>query len=91
MCITVLADAGENILVPRPGFPLYQTLAHSTGIRTKFYDLLVSASTRPNADRKTGPVLVDRELSKHGMKCWAMKNKSKYYKECYVKRQHLVQ
>lgn len=40
MCIAVLANAGENILVPRPGFPLYQTLAHSTGIRTKFYDLL---------------------------------------------------
>ncbi|XP_043213359.1 tyrosine aminotransferase-like isoform X1 [Amphibalanus amphitrite] len=39
-CITVLANAGDNILVPRPGFPLYQTLAHCIGIQTKFYDLL---------------------------------------------------
>ncbi|XP_037085754.1 LOW QUALITY PROTEIN: tyrosine aminotransferase-like [Pollicipes pollicipes] len=40
MCITVLANPGDNILVPRPGFPLYQTLAHCIGIHTKFYNLL---------------------------------------------------
>jgi len=35
----VLANPGQNILVPRPGFPLYRTLAEGLGIRTKFYDL----------------------------------------------------
>jgi len=40
MCVTVLANAGDNILVPRPGFPLCQTLAKAIGIRIKFYDLV---------------------------------------------------
>lgn len=42
MCITVLADGekGQNILVPRPGFPIYQTLAECMGIETKLYDLM---------------------------------------------------
>jgi len=40
MCIGVIANPGENILVPRPGFPLYKTLAHGFGIETKEYDLL---------------------------------------------------
>lgn len=39
LCISVLANPGQNILVPRPGFPLYRTLAEGLGIRTKFYDL----------------------------------------------------
>lgn len=39
LCISVLANRGQNILVPRPGFPLYRTLALGLGIETKFYDL----------------------------------------------------
>lgn len=35
MSITVLADPlkGHNILVPRPGFPIYRTLAESIGVK----------------------------------------------------------
>ncbi|XP_044753018.1 tyrosine aminotransferase [Coccinella septempunctata] len=42
MCITVLADPlkGQNILVPRPGFPIYRTLAESIGVKVKYYDLI---------------------------------------------------
>ncbi|XP_075925718.1 tyrosine aminotransferase isoform X2 [Petromyzon marinus] len=40
MAITVLANPGDNILVPRPGFSLYQTLATSHGVHVKHYDLL---------------------------------------------------
>ena len=40
LCISVLANPGENILVPRPGFPLYTTLAKGLGINTKEYNLL---------------------------------------------------
>lgn len=40
MCITVLAGAGDNILVPTPGFPFYQVVAQSSGIETKYYELL---------------------------------------------------
>ena len=40
LCISVLANPGNNILVPRPGFPLYTTLATGLGINTKEYNLL---------------------------------------------------
>ncbi|GFG31578.1 hypothetical protein Cfor_08050, partial [Coptotermes formosanus] len=39
LCITVLANPGQNILVPRPGFSIYRTLAEGLGIRVKFYNL----------------------------------------------------
>jgi tyrosine aminotransferase len=42
MCIDALADAGDNILVPRPGFSLYMTLCQSIGIEARYYDLLVN-------------------------------------------------
>lgn len=41
LAITVLANPGQNILVPRPGFPLYRTLAESLGIHVKSYNLRV--------------------------------------------------
>ncbi|CAA3033088.1 tyrosine aminotransferase, partial [Olea europaea subsp. europaea] len=44
LAITVLANPGQNILVPRPGFSIYRTLAEGLGIRTKPYNLLVSAT-----------------------------------------------
>merc|ERR1712212_1284101 len=40
IAISTLADAGQNILVPRPGFPLYTTLAAGLEIETKEYNLL---------------------------------------------------
>jgi tyrosine aminotransferase len=42
MCINVMANAGENILLPQPGFSLYVTLCQSLNIETKFYKLKVS-------------------------------------------------
>lgn len=42
MVIAVLADSGQNILVPRPGFMIYKTLAEGLGINMKYYNLLVS-------------------------------------------------
>ncbi|XP_067007089.2 tyrosine aminotransferase [Anabrus simplex] len=39
LCITVLANPGQNILVPRPGFSIYRTLAETWGIRVKSYNL----------------------------------------------------
>merc|ERR1719339_202878 len=44
IAISTLADAGQNILVPRPGFPLYTTLSAGLGIETREYNLL------PNQD-----------------------------------------
>ncbi|PWA22142.1 hypothetical protein CCH79_00020160 [Gambusia affinis] len=44
LSIGVLCNPGDNILVPRPGFPLYKTLAVSMGIEVKLYDLLPEKS-----------------------------------------------
>lgn len=41
LALAVLANPGQNILVPRPGFSLYKTLALSMGVEVKFYNLLV--------------------------------------------------
>ncbi|KAL3095285.1 hypothetical protein niasHS_007384 [Heterodera schachtii] len=39
MAIVAIADPGHNILVPRPGFPLYSTLCQPNGIKTRQYRL----------------------------------------------------
>jgi tyrosine aminotransferase len=39
LAVTALADPGENILVPAPGFPLYTTLCKPNGIETRQYNL----------------------------------------------------
>jgi len=49
MAISALADPGQHILLPRPGFSLYQTLALSLGINVKYYDLIVSIHSRLKA------------------------------------------
>lgn len=49
LCITVLANPGQNILVPRPGFAIYRTLAEGLGIQVKYYDLLVRISAKSGA------------------------------------------
>lgn len=40
LCITCLANPEQNILVPRPGFSIYKTLAESLGIHVRHYNLL---------------------------------------------------
>lgn len=40
MCIAVLGEPGKNILIPRPGFSIYRTLAVGHGINVRSYDLL---------------------------------------------------
>lgn len=42
LCITALARDGQNILIPRPGFSIYRTLAEGLGIAVKTYNLCVS-------------------------------------------------
>lgn len=42
LAITCLLNEGDNILVPMPGFPLYEVIAKSLGASVKHYPLLVS-------------------------------------------------
>merc|ERR1711936_271704 len=46
IAISTMADAGQNILIPRPGFPIYTTLSAGQEIETREYNLL------PNQDRE---------------------------------------
>uniref|UniRef100_A0A3Q3WNJ9 Tyrosine aminotransferase n=1 Tax=Mola mola TaxID=94237 RepID=A0A3Q3WNJ9_MOLML len=48
LAISVLCNAGDNILVPCPGFSLYKTLAVSMGIKVKFYNLQPENSWEAN-------------------------------------------
>ncbi|OLY81410.1 Tyrosine aminotransferase [Smittium mucronatum] len=40
MSIVSLCSEGDNILLPKPGFPLYKTNAESRGVNYKLYNLL---------------------------------------------------
>ena len=40
LCISVLANPGDNILIPQPGFSIYRTIAVSNGVQVKPYNLL---------------------------------------------------
>lgn len=42
LCITALADSnkGHNIVIPKPGFTIYKTLAESIGVEVRNYNLI---------------------------------------------------
>jgi len=40
IAIGALCNEGQNILLPRPGFSLYQTISESKGIECRYYNLL---------------------------------------------------
>ncbi|CAG2176008.1 unnamed protein product [Oppiella nova] len=40
LCMTVLTNPGSNILVPRPGFSLYETLSALIDVQIRHYELL---------------------------------------------------
>ncbi|KAH9502629.1 hypothetical protein Btru_073963 [Bulinus truncatus] len=50
LCISCLAEPGQNILIPRPGFSLYKTLAESLGIEVRSYNLLPERSWQIDLD-----------------------------------------
>ncbi|XP_043681568.1 tyrosine aminotransferase isoform X2 [Vespula pensylvanica] len=50
LCITALARDGQNILIPRPGFSIYRTLAEGLGIAVKTYNLCPERSWEIDLD-----------------------------------------
>ncbi|CAL8102320.1 unnamed protein product [Orchesella dallaii] len=50
LCISAVASRGQNILMPRPGFSIYRTLANGYGISTKHYNLLPEKSWEVDLD-----------------------------------------
>ena len=67
MAISVLSNPGEhNVLIPRPGFSLYQTLCSSKGIETRYYSLDPERQWECNLDEmesvidsKTSAILIN--------------------------------
>lgn len=59
MCITALANPGDNILIPRPGFFIYEVLARTIDVHAKFYNLL------PDQQWKVDLEMMDREIDDH--------------------------
>jgi len=42
MSLTVLANPGQNVIMPSPGFGVYQCHAEARGVEMRFYKLVVS-------------------------------------------------
>ncbi|XP_040265060.1 tyrosine aminotransferase [Bufo bufo] len=61
LALAVLANPGQNILVPCPGFSLYKTLALSLGIEVKLYNLIPEKSWE--IDLKQMESLVDEKTA----------------------------
>jgi len=61
MCITVLANPGQNILVPKPGFPIYRMIADCLGIHCKYYNLLPEQNWKIDLDQLES--LVDKNTA----------------------------
>eukprot|EP01134_Creolimax_fragrantissima_P002526 CFRG2526T1 len=56
LAIGVLGNEGDNILVPLPGFSLYQTLAESKGINVKHYPLLAENNWEIDLEEMDGMI-----------------------------------
>lgn len=50
LCIAAIAGEGQNILIPKPGFSIYRTLADGFGIECRLYNLLPDKSWEIDLD-----------------------------------------
>jgi len=50
LAIGALANAGQSVLMARPGFPLFRTLAEGMGVRVGYYDLRPDAGWEVDLD-----------------------------------------
>jgi len=53
LAITVLANPGDNILMPRPGFSIYKTFCGSLGVEPRHYDCVPSRSWEVDIEHMT--------------------------------------
>lgn len=61
LCITALccSKRNHNILIPRPGFPIYRTLAESIGVQVRYYNLL------PEKDWEADLYHLEEQIDQH--------------------------
>lgn len=65
ICLTALANEGENVLIPSPGYPLYGAVLHKLGVRPHEYYLDEENDWQPDVrdiakkiDRKTRAIVL---------------------------------
>jgi tyrosine aminotransferase len=57
LCIAALATPGANMLLPRPGFPIYETFCKYYGVQCRYYDLIPDKDWEIDLDEVT--ILMD--------------------------------
>lgn len=91
LVISAMVDEGDNILVPSPGFPLYQVITDSLGGTTKHYPLLPDKGWE--CDLKTMDKLVDNRtrailINNPSNPCGAVYSAKHLQDIAYVARKH---
>ena len=51
IALKAMASPGDNILLPKPGFSLYQTIAEQYGIECRYYDLIAEKNWEANLEQ----------------------------------------
>jgi tyrosine aminotransferase len=82
LCIAALATPGANILLPRPGFPIYETFCKYYGVGCRFYDLLPERDWEVDLDQIMG-------IADNHTVAWIVCNPSNPCGSVY-KYQHLI-
>uniref|UniRef100_A0AC35U7H3 Tyrosine aminotransferase n=1 Tax=Rhabditophanes sp. KR3021 TaxID=114890 RepID=A0AC35U7H3_9BILA len=74
IAIEAIADEGDNILVPCPGFPLYKTLMCPLGIEDRSYNLILNgkeqldfAQLEAQIDKKTKAIIINNPSNPAGI------------------------
>ncbi|XP_071958696.1 tyrosine aminotransferase-like [Antedon mediterranea] len=83
IAITVLCNPGDNILIPRPGFSLYRTVAGNIDIETRSYNLIPERNWEADLNQM-------EELIDDRTKCIVVINPSNPCGSVYDKK-HLMQ
>ncbi|NUM36443.1 MAG: aminotransferase class I/II-fold pyridoxal phosphate-dependent enzyme [Candidatus Brocadiae bacterium] len=50
ICLTALADPGDNVILPSPGYPLYSALNSKLGIESRYYRLNEADNWQPDVE-----------------------------------------
>lgn len=75
LALTALLDEDSVLLVPRPGFPLYQVIAESHGARVVHYDLLPQSGWECDLNHMESIILHEEEEAMR--KNWGKKHDAK--------------
>ncbi|KAL7460610.1 hypothetical protein ACHAXS_001054 [Conticribra weissflogii] len=65
LALTALLDEDSVLLVPRPGFPLYQVIAASHGARVVHYDLLPKSGWECDLNHMESIILQEEDTASH--------------------------